>query len=146
MLSMKATLVTGARDWSIATLVAEELERSAPDVIIVGGARGADKLAELWALDHGYTPLNCPQGNLPPLAILDIKRLVVVPAEWERYGRSAGPIRNGWMGRLLKTFRDLGWDCEVIAFHPDLEASKGTRDMCRQAVRAGFEPRVVGKS
>ena len=48
----------------------EELE-----AVISGGARGADSLAARFAASHGVP-------------------LIVVPADWKRYGRKAGPIRN----------------------------------------------------
>ena len=43
--------------------------------IIHGGATGADSLAERWAKEN----------SIPTR---------VFPAEWETYGRAAGPIRN----------------------------------------------------
>lgn len=46
------------------------------DLIGTGGARGADTLAMNWA-----------RARCLPLLTLD--------ADWEKYGRKAGPIRNG---------------------------------------------------
>jgi predicted Rossmann fold nucleotide-binding protein DprA/Smf involved in DNA uptake len=43
--------------------------------IISGGAKGADKLAEQYAKEH----------KIP---------LSIYPADWNKYGNSAGPIRN----------------------------------------------------
>lgn len=47
-------------------------------VIISGGAKGADKIGELFALKHNFT-------------------LEVYPADWDTHGKSAGPIRNKQM-------------------------------------------------
>lgn len=49
-----------------------------PDVIISGGARGVDKLGEQYAKE-----------NIIPLEIY--------PAEWDKYGKSAGYKRNAIM-------------------------------------------------
>jgi predicted Rossmann fold nucleotide-binding protein DprA/Smf involved in DNA uptake len=47
--------------------------------LVSGGARGVDTMGETWALKNG----------------VPIKRF---PADWEKYGISAGPIRNRLMG------------------------------------------------
>ena len=48
-------------------------------------------------------------------------RLHHYPADWNQYGRAAGPIRNSLMA-------DMGPDI-VLAFHRNILASSGTRDM-----------------
>lgn len=55
------------------------------------------------------------------------------PAEWKRYGRAAGMIRNqqmAWYATHLIAF----WDGQ----------SSGTRSMIEMAKRDGLEVRVVG--
>jgi hypothetical protein len=52
------------------------------------------------------------------------------PADWDRHGRAAGPIRNGEMVALGAEF--------VLAVHRDLWRSKGTLDCVRQALAAGL--------
>jgi hypothetical protein len=79
------------------------------DVLIHGGARGADGLAWDWAL----------QNQVPTL---------MYEAQWKEHGRSAGPIRNRQM--LEKGQPDL-----VIAF----PGGKGTANMVQQASDAGVE-------
>lgn len=73
--------------------------------IVSGGARGADSLAERWANEN----------NIP---------VKVYPAEWEKYGRRAGIIRN----------RYIISDCEhCIAFWDDV--SHGTKhdiELCKE--------------
>lgn len=84
-----------------------EADGSTITTIIHGAARGADTLGELWGLKHGK--------NLEPY-----------PADWGRFGLSAGPRRNQEM--LTKGKPDL-----VVAF----PGGKGTADMVRRSRRAG---------
>lgn len=76
-------------------------------LVIAGGARGADTLAEEWAKDRSV-----------PHQIFH--------AEWDTLGRPAGPIRNQ---RML----DEGKPDLVVAF----PGGKGTADMVRRAYEAG---------
>ena len=72
-------------------------------VVIQGGATGADYLARQWAMDRCV-----PYENYP--------------ADWKKYGRSAGPLRND---RMIAVGRpDL-----VVAF----PGGRGTADMVRRA-------------
>jgi hypothetical protein len=57
------------------------------------------------------------------------------PADWDTHGRSAGPLRNR---KMLDTKPDL-----VIAFHGNLNASKGTKNMVHQARRNGVETEII---
>lgn len=107
-------LVCGDRNWSDASAIMRELEKyaSANPVVIHGGARGADSLAG----DTAYR--------------LGLQTEVFI-ADWQSYGRAAGPIRNTQM--LDKGEPDL-----VLAFHGDLNRSRGTRNMVEQAKRRGI--------
>jgi len=74
-------------------------------VFISGGCRGADMLGERYAKENGY-------------------KIARYPADWEKYGRSAGPIRN----RKMADISDL-----VICFWDG--KSRGTKSMidyCRK--------------
>lgn len=99
-------LVTGSREWKEANVIANILSQYPHAMIIEGCARGADMLAGDYAVANG----------LPH---------VMVPANWNHYGLAAGPIRNSWM---LDLYPNL-----VIAFHHDLENSKGTKNCIKQA-------------
>ncbi|HEX9994421.1 MAG TPA: DUF2493 domain-containing protein [Acidimicrobiales bacterium] len=117
-------LVCGDRNWTDYRMVAAALEAhhrtvapGEPFVVIEGGARGADALAARWAFHRSG---------------VDHERY---PADWDRYGKRAGPIRNQRM--LTEGEPDV-----VLAFHDDLEASKGTAHMVRIARAAGV-PVVV---
>lgn len=57
-------------------------ERKLTDITIVsGGARGADTLAEKYARNRGYA-------------------LIVKDADWDRYGKRAGYLRNVEMAEI----------------------------------------------
>jgi len=82
-------------------------------LLIEGGAKGADRLAREWAVATGV-----------PVATEE--------ADWDKYGKRAGPIRNGLM--LSKHMPD-----GIIAF----PGGFGTDDMIAQALKAGvkvYEP------
>lgn len=82
-------------------------------VVIEGAAPGADSIAGTWAD-------NC----------LDPNNHLRFPADWERYGKAAGPIRNKQM--LVE-----GQPDEVWAFvDKPLETSRGTLNMTQQAEHA----------
>jgi hypothetical protein len=53
------------------------------------------------------------------------------PADWDKYGKAAGPIRN-------KQMLDEGKPQAVIAFSYDLARSRGTANMVAQARDAGL--------
>lgn len=79
-------LLTGSRDWTDwHTIVAklDFLARNIPDLMIVHGAcpRGADDIADRHARAHGI-------------------RTERHPANWRKYGRRAGHVRNAHMVAL----------------------------------------------
>lgn len=106
-------LVTGDRMWRDTALLWRALDAFAAThdltTIVEGCALGADAAAEFWANAH--------------LIELDHH-----PADWERLGKAAGIIRNV---EMLNTRPE-----HVLAFHADLEASRGTRHMVKIAGNA----------
>lgn len=70
-------LVCGGRDYTDQEAVdAALIQLDAKITLVVhGNARGADTLADNWALRNGVQPARCP-------------------ANWEFYSNAAGPIRN----------------------------------------------------
>ena len=54
------------------------------------------------------------------------------PADWKTFGKAAGPIRN-------RKMLDEGLPDVVIAFHEDIERSKGTKNMISQACEQGID-------
>lgn len=88
-----------------------------PRLIAHGAGQGADSLADRWA---------------------KWRRIEVrtFPAEWGRYGPSAGPIRNGAMLREIQP--EL-----VVAFWDGRISRSGTLDMMRQAIMEGVQVHVL---
>lgn len=103
---MKKVLVCGGRGY-INKARLEEVLNSRSDIgcIVQGGATGADRLAKLWAISKGIPEFECK-------------------ANWTKFQKAAGSIRNNWMLQWFKP--DL-----VIAF-PAPE-SRGTWHMIKLA-------------
>ncbi len=108
-------LVCGGRDFNDWGRVMEVLDNihidKKIDTIIEGGASGADTLAWKWAKNR------LGKGNS-----------ISFEAEWDKHGKSAGPMRNQ---RMI----DEGKPDIVVAF----PGGRGTQDMIRRAVRAGIK-------
>ena len=49
---MKVVIVTGSREWTNMGLIFSVLSEEAPDLVVHGGARGADRIAHMWAVDR----------------------------------------------------------------------------------------------
>lgn len=119
-------LVCGDRKWDDKPFINKILfeywaiHRDEDFVIIHGAAKGADSIAGEIAREQGV-------------------KEEAFPAKWEKHGKAAGPIRNQQM--LTEGKPDL-----VLAFHDNIEKSKGTRDMVAKAKRAGIETRVYSHS
>jgi len=99
--------VTGSRnyyDYETISLVLDNINSREPiTAIITGGADGADSLAEHWA------------------KINDIE-VITFHAEWFKYGKNAGPIRNTLIAK----------ECDILVAFP-LENSRGTIDCIKKA-------------
>lgn len=113
-------LVCGDRHWADKDKIREVLS-SVPNLeaVIEGEAKGADTLAREVAEELG----------VPVLPF---------PANWVRYGRAAGPIRNR---QMLGGKPDL-----VIAFHNNIGESRGTKNMLGLAKDAGIPTRLCTSS
>ncbi len=108
----KRVLITGDRNWTDQQAINTFIDSLGSDTIIIHGVcpTGADKMANDYAASKGM--------------IID-----AYPADWKRYRRGAGPVRNQQM-------LDEGKPDLVVFFHNDLGQSKGTADMVRRAVKA----------
>jgi hypothetical protein len=110
-------IVCGSRNWLGLHKIKERLKHLPPETIIISGhCKGADMLGEWAAKDLGFTA-------------------EVYPADWRTHGYAAGPLRNQ---QMLDTGADL-----VIAFHNNIAASKGTKDMLSRAVKAGVPIELI---
>lgn len=74
-------LVCGGRAYANKRRVYEVLDQWEVELLIHGGASGADSLAASWAADR---EINCLR----------------VPAKWKKHGRRAGPLRNHEMAQM----------------------------------------------
>lgn len=99
------TIIAGSRTVHSQRLIDQAMEESGFEVteVVSGGARGADHLGEMWAVRH----------KIP------IKRF---PANWDRYGRGAGMIRNTEMVKYADALVAV-WD----------GSSRGTNDVIIKA-------------
>lgn len=79
-----------------------------PDVVLLGGAEGADMLAGVWAKAHGV-----------PVVQMD--------ALWNYHGKSAGCLRNQSMLDIMKPTLCIA-----------LPGGVGTADMIRRCQRVGI--------
>ena len=86
--------------------------------IVSGHCSGADICGEKFAKAYNY-----------PLKIF--------PADWDKYGKAAGPIRNEQMAKYAAE-ADRGM---LIAF--PIGESKGTRNMIKLAKQYGLEVSVI---
>ncbi len=111
-------LVCGSRSWNRPTLIGRRLAQLPFDSeIIEGGASGVDYYAAIYARVLGMSVRE-------------------YPADWKRYGRKAGPIRNR---QMLDEVPDL-----VLAFWDG--ESPGTRDTIREAKRRGLPVEVAERA
>lgn len=86
-----------------------DFDGNQPIVIIEGGARGADRISQMYAKECGW-------------------ELETYPADWHKHGKAAGPIRN-------KQMLDEGKPDLVVAF----PGGSGTKNMIDQATKAGVK-------
>ena len=105
-------LICGDRHWKDYDSIYSYIQTLNKDsTIIHGNANGADKLA-------GHAAAS--------LGILNIEEY---PANWIKYGKAAGVIRNQQM--LNEGNPNL-----VVFFHNDLLNSKGTKDMISRSLKS----------
>ncbi len=119
-------LVCGDRNWADEELIEKSILRlhlegntgaGKISLIISGEAEGADSLAKKVSSRLGL-------------------KYSGFPALWEKYGKAAGPLRN-------KQMLEEGKPELILAFHDDLDHSKGTKDMVERARKAGVPVKVI---
>lgn len=81
-MTVKSVLVCGGREFTDYRTLETVLDGINPEIVIQGGATGADNYARVWANLRG---VHCAS----------------VEARWEKHGKAAGPLRNEAM-LLLK--------------------------------------------
>ena len=117
---IKRIVIAGNREYNNYTQAKEELEaclleiQNEYDIIVLsGGCRGADLIGERYAREKGY-------------------KVEKYPADWQKYGRSAGPKRNEEMAKIS----DL-----VICFWDG--KSRGTKSMIGYAKKYNTPIKVI---
>ena len=113
-------IIAGTRDFSDYGLLSQKCDailstkKMDNNIIVVSGtARGADRLGERYARERGY-------------------RIERYPADWDRDGNSAGPIRNAKMANNANALIAF-WDGQ----------SRGTKNMIDTAREKGLAVRVI---
>ena len=112
-------IVAGGRDFADYQSLKTKLDyflkdRRCDDIEIISGtARGADQLGERYAKERGLELVRCP-------------------AEWDKFGKRAGYLRNSHMATLA-THCVCAWD----------GSSSGTRHMINLAKSAGLDLRII---
>jgi len=107
---MNRVLICGDRNWDDYEAIDNFIKKlPVGSMVIQGMCRGADMMARQSALKHGF-------------------EVEDYPANWDKYGATAGPRRN-------KQMLDEGKPDVVFAFHKNISQSKGTRNMIEQANR-----------
>lgn len=101
-------LICGDRNWNdydmIHAYISALRVRFGEELVVIHGAsKGADSMAGEAAEDLGV-------------------KVEEYPADWSKYGKGAGPIRN------MQMLKQGNLDA-VTAFHNNISTSKGTKDM-----------------
>jgi len=116
---IKRVVIAGCRNYNNYDEAKEYIDfclsniRKENDIIIVSGcASGADKIGERYAKENGF-------------------KVEQYPADWEKYGRSAGPKRNRKMAEVAD-YVICFWDGQ----------SRGTRSMIEYAKACGKPTKI----
>lgn len=103
-------IIAGGRDFDDYALLARTVDEFLSDrqdevTVFCGKAQGADSLGARYAAERGYA-------------------IAYFPADWRRYGRRAGPVRNRKMAEQADA---------LVAFWDG--SSRGTENMIENASR-----------
>lgn len=121
-MNSNVVLICGSRNWKNSDAINQQLkniiENYPPSntIIIHGDCQGADKLGAKLASNFGYN-------------------IRAYPAEWNKYGKGAGPIRNE------KMLKDNNVNL-TLAFCDSLSESRGTLDMIKKCLRRKIPVRL----
>ena len=127
--TIRKVLFCGSRFWTDRQLVWQELALLPPDVIIV----------------HG----KCPVGGLDAIVNTLARQLYMTvrpyPAEFDRLGPAAGPLRNQRMLDEEHPDKDGILIDRVYAFHFDERLGRGTRDMITRTRAVAIPEKIIIK-
>lgn len=115
-------LVAGAVAWTNEVAIRRELAKlPTPSAVVHGDSPGADALAGRIAAELG----------------LSVESMAKSKDDYAKYKRGAWKALNE---RMLASGVEL-----VLVFHPDLEASRGSKHLVKAARAAGVEVRVFAE-
>ncbi|MCM1233547.1 MAG: DUF2493 domain-containing protein [Ruminococcus flavefaciens] len=118
---MRRVIVCGGRDFGDETLLTTSLDEILAEYdsfeIVTGGAKGADSIGDKYAIEHGM-------------------QRIVFPAKWDKFGKTAGYIRNAQMLQYAQEETPV-----VVAFWDG--KSRGTKHMIDIATTGGAEVHIV---
>jgi hypothetical protein len=108
-------IIAGSRTINNIELVEKAIKESGFEIteVVCGCCEGVDTQGELWALKNG----------------IPVKQF---PADWKKFGKSAGPLRNKEM---------VNYGEALLAIHAN--NSKGTRHIIDYAKRKGIPVFVI---
>ncbi len=114
---MFRVIIAGGRDFNDYPLLEHTMDRllqniTDPVTVVCGKARGADTLGERYAKERGF-------------------QVDYYPADWDRYGKRAGPLRNEQMAQNADALVAF-WDGQ----------SRGTKSMIDLAHLYGLKIRI----
>lgn len=148
-------LVCGDRDWMDVDLIEHCLVGLIPEplrydnVLIHGDCRGADRCGA-----HAAKRINERLGRWIPITVdsmgsegekrQNVFEIKPYPADWKQYGKRAGPLRNQQMLQVLRSY-SRGTKV-VLAFHNDIERSRGTKDMVRKARSKSINTLIINSA
>jgi hypothetical protein len=114
---MNRVIIAGGRDFKDYDFLKQKCDKILTNLtnitIISGHAKGADQLGEKYAKERGY-------------------ELELYPADWNRYNKRAGPIRNEEMAKVAT---------HLIAFWDNV--SPGTKNMIDLANQYKLKVRII---
>ena len=116
---IKRVVIAGSRDYNnyneakkFIDFCLLNIRRGNEIVIVSGGCRGADAIGKRYAKENGF-------------------KIEKYPADWVKYGKSAGPLRNEQMAKI-SDYVICFWDTK----------SQGTKSMIEYAQRYGKPVRI----
>lgn len=114
---MTIALFCGSREWTDPEPIGKVMNKLPEgSMIIHGDARGADLIADNEARRRGF-------------------EIMAVPADWERFGDKAGPLRNQEMLNRLIAAAGMHQAIRAFAFHHDPWLGRGTKDMVTRCTK-----------
>ena len=122
---MKYLLVFGSREWTNKQIIEQHIKDYNPNVVIQGGAKGADLIAKEIAVQN---KIEC----------------IEFPADWKNQGKKAGYLRNKEMLDFLLFMQDQGHEIQAFGFKCG-KISKGTDMMYGLLVQHSVHGKMVSE-